>query len=24
WSMKREYLSPQYTTNWRHIPKVGC
>ncbi|MDC8832037.1 Y-family DNA polymerase [Alteromonas gilva] len=24
WKMKREYLSPQYTTNWRHIPKVGC
>ncbi|MFS1702177.1 Y-family DNA polymerase [Aestuariibacter sp. GS-14] len=24
WSMKREYLSPQYTTNWRHLPKIEC
>ena len=24
WRMKREYLSPQYTTNWRHLPKVEC
>lgn len=24
WAMKREYLSPQYTTNWRHLPKVVC
>ena len=24
WGMKREYLSPQYTTNWRHLPKVVC
>lgn len=24
WSMKREFLSPQYTTNWRHLPKIAC
>lgn len=24
WTMKREYLSPQYTTNWRHLPKIVC
>ncbi|MCE2571823.1 Y-family DNA polymerase [Motilimonas eburnea] len=24
WDMRREYLSPQYTTNWRHIPKIRC
>lgn len=24
WSMRRELLSPQYTTNWRHIPKITC
>ena len=24
WSMRREFLSPQYTTNWRHIPKIRC
>lgn len=24
WGMKREYLSPQYTTNWQHLPKVKC
>jgi len=23
-TMKRDYLSPQYTTNWAHIPKVNC
>ena len=24
WEMKREYLSSQYTTDWRHIPVVHC
>jgi DNA polymerase V len=24
WEMKRHFLSPQYTTNWRHIPKIRC
>ncbi|MFO6424170.1 DUF4113 domain-containing protein [Motilimonas sp. KMU-193] len=24
WDMRREYLSPQYPTNWRHIPKSRC
>lgn len=24
WAMRREFLSPQYTTNWRHIPKIRC
>ena len=24
WQMKRQFLSPQYTTNWRHIPKIIC
>ncbi|MEW9799278.1 Y-family DNA polymerase [Alteromonas sp. CYL-A6] len=24
WRMRREYLSPQYTTNWRHLPKINC
>lgn len=24
WHMKRNFLSPQYTTNWRHIPKIRC
>ncbi len=24
WKMKREYLSPQYTTNWQHLPKIAC
>ncbi|WP_083757762.1 DUF4113 domain-containing protein [Tolumonas auensis] len=22
WSMKREHLSPAYTTNWRELPVV--
>jgi DNA polymerase V len=22
WNMRQRYLSPQYTTNWQHIPKV--
>ncbi|MCJ8304980.1 Y-family DNA polymerase [Shewanella sp.] len=24
WHMKREYLTPQYTTSWRDIPKINC
>jgi DNA polymerase V len=24
WSMRRQYLSPQFTTNWAHIPKIEC
>ncbi|WP_434339657.1 Y-family DNA polymerase [Motilimonas cestriensis] len=24
WSMKRNFLSPQYTTRWQHIPKIRC
>ncbi|GAA6204285.1 Y-family DNA polymerase [Thalassotalea sp. SU-HH00458] len=24
WNMKRQFLSPQYTTNWRDIPKIRC
>jgi DNA polymerase V len=24
WNMKRHFLSPQYTTNWRDIPKIRC
>lgn len=24
WNMKRHFLSPQYTTNWQHIPKIRC
>ena len=24
WNMKRHFLSPQFTTNWRHIPKIIC
>lgn len=23
-AMKREMLSPQYTTNWHHIPRIKC
>lgn len=23
-AMKREMLSPQYTTNWKHIPRIKC
>ena len=22
WHMKRHFLSPQYTTNWQHTPKI--
>ncbi len=24
WNMKRHFLSPQYTSNWLHIPKIRC
>lgn len=24
WNMKRHFLSPQFTTNWQHIPKIRC
>lgn len=24
WQMKRQFLSPQFTTNWRDIPKIRC
>lgn len=24
WSMRRSLLTPQYTTNWSHIPKINC
>lgn len=24
WQMKRHFLSPQYTSNWQHIPKIHC
>lgn len=24
WNMKRNFLSPQYTSNWKHIPKIRC
>jgi DNA polymerase V len=24
WAMRREFLSPQYTTNWRDIPLIHC
>ncbi|TWX65530.1 Y-family DNA polymerase [Colwellia demingiae] len=24
WQMKRHFLSPQYTSNWRDIPKILC
>ena len=24
WSMRRQLLTPQYTTNWKHIPKFIC
>jgi len=24
WQMKRHFLSPQYTTNWRDRPKIRC
>ncbi|BCL74038.1 DNA polymerase V subunit UmuC (plasmid) [Vibrio nigripulchritudo] len=24
WAMARKYLSKQFTTNWRHLPRVKC
>ena len=24
WQMRREFLSPQYTSNWKEIPKITC
>ena len=24
WSMRREFLTPQYTTSWEDIPKIHC
>lgn len=24
WKMKRDFLSPRYTTNWRDIPRIQC
>ncbi|WP_338049789.1 Y-family DNA polymerase [Psychromonas antarctica] len=24
WAMRRQFLTPQYTTNWHHIPKIHC
>jgi DNA polymerase V len=24
WSMRREFLSPGYTTDWRALPKINC
>lgn len=24
WQMKRDFLSPQFTSNWGHIPKIIC
>ncbi|OJI25056.1 DNA polymerase V subunit UmuC [Vibrio vulnificus] len=24
WEMRREMLTPQYTTRWRDLPKVRC
>jgi len=24
WQMRREYLSPQFTSQWRDIPKISC
>jgi len=24
WQMKRHFLSPQYTSNWKDIPKISC
>lgn len=24
WSMRRDLLTPQYTTNWQHIPHISC
>jgi DNA polymerase V len=24
WSMRREFLSPCYTTDWRALPQINC
>ena len=24
WEMRRQFLTPQYTTNWHDIPKIRC
>ncbi|MBJ6888702.1 DUF4113 domain-containing protein, partial [Vibrio cholerae] len=24
WAMRREMLSPQYTTRWQDLPKIKC
>ena len=24
WAMRRKLLTPQYTTNWKHIPSISC
>ncbi|WP_462055521.1 DUF4113 domain-containing protein, partial [Vibrio cholerae] len=24
WAMRREMLSPQYTTRWKDLPKIKC
>ncbi|WAJ69526.1 Y-family DNA polymerase [Catenovulum adriaticum] len=24
WSMRRAFLSPQYTTRWAHLPEINC
>jgi DNA polymerase V len=24
WAMRQQFLTPQYTTNWHDIPKIGC
>ena len=24
WSMKRDFMSPRFTTNWKDIPKIEC
>jgi DNA polymerase V len=24
WQMRRNFLSPQYTSHWRDIPKIEC
>lgn len=24
WAMRRAYLTPQYTTDWRSLPRITC
>ncbi|QSX31490.1 DUF4113 domain-containing protein [Shewanella cyperi] len=24
WAMRRQLLTPQYTTNWHHLPRISC